>query len=81
MQVLLWLGGGALLAIVVYGFFAVVRCRHKWVTQVDKFVPSLPERLGGAGEIKARGGALNAHHIVILVCTKCGRVNKTHTIC
>jgi len=60
------------------------RCKHEWRTQVDRLTPSWAERMSKLGQFECERlpyGAAKATHTVILVCTKCGKVNKTTTEC
>lgn len=62
-------------------FFRKFRCNHHWTVRVDKFFESNVERLSNLGATRFQyfGDDIKATHVVIMVCNKCGKVNKTVT--
>ena len=63
------------------------KCTHKWEIVTDKFIESNLERIkkinNESGTIQSSFGYsgfdLQAIHIIILKCEKCGKLDKTIT--
>ena len=56
-------------------------CKHHWETTVNKLVDSFWERAKLTGAKTIPPNAMESTSIVIMVCKKCGKVDKTITKC
>jgi hypothetical protein len=56
-------------------------CRHKWKLMVNKNLPSAVQQLSSAGftNIETTENLYKITSIVIMVCKKCGVIDKTIT--
>jgi len=59
------------------------KCKHDWEVKSEKFVPALINVLVEQGSRMKNIplSVLESTHIVIMVCKKCGKIDKTITRC
>jgi hypothetical protein len=56
-------------------------CKHKWEVKVDRIIETpLAEAIRRGQEMTLEGRASGGKHIVVMICTKCGKVYERITI-
>lgn len=56
-------------------------CKHQWNVVIDKTIPSNFERLVSLGvqQFKYCGDDIKATHVIVLTCSKCGKIHTEKT--